>query len=99
MKEIVKRAKEIKELVVSDANHDKFAVMSIGDAKTGELISCTVGDTSKVYFALAMAIYELSSQLEKKPLEDTLLRVSQFAYEIEREEAKEDGSGDDEDDD
>ena len=98
MKKIADHAKEIKELVASDANHDKFAVMSIGDAKTGELISCTIGGTSKVYFALAASIHELS-RLEKKPLEDTLLKVSQLAYEIEKEEAKDNGSGDDEDDD
>lgn len=95
MKEIADHAKEIKELVVNDANHDKFAVMCIGNAKTGELINCTIGNTSKVYFALAMSIYELSDQLEKKPLEDVLLRVSQLAYEIEKEEANE--NGDDED--
>lgn len=95
MKKIADHAKEIKELVASDANHDKFAVMSIGDAKTGELISCTIGGTSKVYFALAASIHELS-RLEKKPLEDTLLKVSQMAYEIEKED---NGSGDDEDDD
>ena len=95
MKKIADHAKEIKELVASDANHDKFAVMSIGDAKTGELISCTIGGTSKVYFALATSIHELS-RLEKKPLEDTLLKVSQLAYEIEKED---DGSGDDENDD
>lgn len=95
MKKIADHAKEIKELVASDANHDKFAVMSIGDAKTGELISCTIGGTSKVYFALATSIHELS-RLEKKPLEDTLLKVSQLAYEIEKED---NGSGDDEDDD
>lgn len=96
MKRISDHAKRIKELVVSDANHDKFAVMCIGDAKTGELINCTIGDTSKVYFALAMSVYELSSELEKKPLEDVLLKVSQMTYEIEKEE---NGSGDDEDDD
>ena len=93
MKEIADHAKEIKELVVNDANHDKFAVMCIGNAKTGELINCTIGNTSKVYFALAMSVYELSNQLEKKPLEDVLLKVSQFAYEIEKEET----NGDDED--
>lgn len=98
MKEIADHAKEIKELVVSDANHDKFAVMCIGNAKTGELISCAVGDSSKIYFAIAMLINELS-ELEKRPLEDTLLKASQLVYEIEKEEAKEDGSGDDEDDD
>lgn len=95
MKKIADHAKEIKELVASDANHDKFAVMSIGDAKTGELISCTIGGTSKVYFALATSIHELS-RFEKKPLEDVLLKVSQMAYEIEKED---DGSGDDENDD
>lgn len=97
MKEITDHAKEIKELVISDANHDKFAVMCIGNAKTGELINCTIGNTSKVYFALAMSVYELSNQLEKKPLEDVLLKVSQLAYEIEKEEAKENGFVDDED--
>lgn len=95
MEKIADHAKEIKELVASDANHDKFAVMSIGDAKTGELISCTIGGTSKVYFALATSIHELS-RFEKKPLEDVLLKVSQMAYEIEKED---DGSGDDENDD
>lgn len=95
MEGIVKRAKEIKELVVSDANHDKFAVMCIGNAETGELINCTIGGTSKVYFALATSIHELN-RLEKKPLEDTLLKVSQLAYEIEKED---NGSGDDENDD
>lgn len=97
MKEIADHAREIKELVVNDADHDKFAVMCIGNAKTGELINCTIGNTSKVYFALAMSIYELSDQLEKKPLEDVLLRVSQLAYEIEKEEAEENGFVDDED--
>jgi len=98
MKEIADHAKEIKELVVNDANHDKFAVMCIGNAKTGELINCTVGNSSKIYFAIAMLINELS-ELEKKPLEDTILRASQFVYEIEKEEAKNNGSGGDEDDD
>lgn len=97
MKEIADRAKEIKELVVSDANHDKFAVMCIGNAKTGELITCTIGDASKIFFGLAMSAYSFSGQLgDNSSLEDVLLKVSQMAYEIEKEE---NGSGDDENDD
>lgn len=97
MKEIVKRAKEIKELVVSDANHDKFAVMCIGNAKTGELLTCTIGDTSKIFFGLSMSAYSFSGELgDKSSLEDVLLKVSQMAYEIEKED---NGSGDDENDD
>lgn len=95
MEEAIKCAREIKELVASDANHDKFAVMCIGNMKTGELINCTVGNGSKIYFAIAMLINELS-ELENRPLEDTLLRASQFVYEIGKEE---NGSGDDGDDD
>ena len=95
MKKIADHAKEIKELVASDANHDKFAVMCIGNMKTGELVNCTIGGASKIYFALATSIHELS-RLEKRPLEDTLLKVSQMAYEIEKED---NGSGDDENDD
>lgn len=97
MEEIVKRAKEIKELVVSDANHDKFAVMCIGNAKTGELLTCTIGDTSKIFFGLSMSAYSFSGELgDKSSLEDVLLKVSQMAYEIEKED---NGSGDDENDD
>lgn len=97
MEGIVKRAKEIKELVVSDANHDKFAVMCIGNAKTGELITCSIGDASKIFFGLAMSAYSFSGELrDKSSLEDVLLKVSQMAYEIEKEG---DGSGDDENDD
>ena len=97
MEEIVKRAREIKELVVSDANHDKFAVMCIGNAKTGELLTCTIGDASKIFFGVAMSAYSFSGQLgDKSSLEDVLLKVSQMAYEIEKED---DGSGDDGDDD
>lgn len=97
MKEIADRAKEIKELVVSDANHDKFAVMCMGNMKTGELITCTIGDASKIFFGLAMSAYSFSGQLgDKSSLEDVLLKVSQMAYEIEKEE---DESGDDENDD
>ena len=97
MEEIVKRAKEIKELVVSDANHDKFAVMCIGNAETGELITCTIGDASKIFFGLAMSAYSFSGELgDKASLEDVLLKVSQMAYEIEKEDNE---SGDDEDDD
>lgn len=97
MKEIADRAKEIKELVVSDANHDKFAVMCIGNAKTGELLTCTIGDASKIFFGLAMSAYSFSGQLgDNSSLEDVLLKVSQMAYEIEKEE---NGSGDDENDD
>lgn len=97
MKKIADHAKEIKELVVSDANHDKFAVMCIGNAKTGELITCTIGDASKIFFGLAMSAYSFSGQLgDKSSLEDVLLKVSQMAYEIEKED---DGSGDDENDD
>ena len=93
MEEIVKRAREIKELVVSDANHDKFAVMCIGNAKTGELLTCTIGDTSKIFFGLSMSAYSFSGELgDKSSLEDVLLKVSQMAYEIEKED---NGSGDD----
>lgn len=97
MEEIVKHAKEIKELVVSDANHDKFAVMCIGNMETGELITCNVGNASKIFFGLAMSAYSFSGQLEGGgSLEDVLLKVSQMAYDIEKEE---NGSGDDGDDD
>ena len=97
MEEIVKCAKGIKELVASDANHDKFAVMCIGNMKTGELITCTIGDASKIFFGLAMSAYSFSDQLgDKSSLEDVLLKVSQMAYDIEKEE---NGSGDDGDDD
>jgi hypothetical protein len=95
MKEIVSRAREIKELVVSDANHDKFAVMCIGNAETGELITCNVGDASKIFCGLAMSAYSFSGQLgDKSSLEDVLLKVSQMAYEIEKED---NGSGDEDD--
>ena len=95
MKEIVNRAREIKELVVSDANHDKFAVMCIGNAKTGELITCTIGDASKIFFGLAMSAYSFSGELgDKASLKDVLLKVSQMAYEIEKEDNE---SGDEDD--
>lgn len=97
MEEVIKCAKGIKELVASDANHDKFAVMCIGNMKTGELITCTIGDASKIFFGLAMSVYSFSGQLgDKSSLEDVLLKVSQMAYDIEKEE---NGSGDDGDDD
>lgn len=97
MKEIIKHARAIKELVASDANHDKFAVMCIGNAETGELITCNIGDASKIFFGLAMSAYSFSGELgDKSSLEDVLLKVSQMAYEIEKED---NGSGDDENDD
>ena len=88
MKEIIEHTKAIKDLVVNNEKHEEFAVMCLGNYKTGELVNCTVGNSSKIYFAIAMLINELS-ELEKAPLEDTLLRVSQLVYEIEKEKNEE----------